>query len=210
MHKTWPYVVIKRPDGRDAARFVCARCEAHAELPLVRGAGKGVINGEATAHRAAQAGWEVTPRRAECPRCVADKARRGKGERPGPKPHQFSPTRFATAHPEKEAAMADVKPRDATQQERLKIRAILDKHFDDDAGCWLDGYSDQKAGEEAGVPWAIVTRIREAAYGPIRVDPEVAGLRAELMQIGRELATLTEKHGAAAKRLEALVAKRAA
>jgi hypothetical protein len=108
------------------------------------------------------------------------------------------------------ADMADVKPRDATQQERLKIRAILDKHFDDNAGCWLDGYSDQKAGEEAAVPWAIVTRIREAAYGPIRVDPEVAGLRAELMQIGRELAALTEKHGAAAKRLEALVAKRAA
>lgn len=106
--------------------------------------------------------------------------------------------------------MADLKMREATPQERVKIRAVLDKQFDDGAGCWLDGYSDQKAGEEVGVPWAIVTRIREAAYGPIRVDPEVAGLRAELVQIGRELVALTEKHAAATKRLEALAGKRAA
>lgn len=106
--------------------------------------------------------------------------------------------------------MADIKPRDPTPQERVKIRSVLDSYFDDAAGCWLDGYSDQKAGEEIGVPWALVTRIREAAYGPIRVDPEVAGLRAELAQIGRELAALTEKHGAAQKRLDGLLAKRSA
>jgi len=106
--------------------------------------------------------------------------------------------------------MAEQKLREATPQERVKIRAVLDKSFDDAAGCWLDGYSDQKAGEEIGVPWAIVTRIREAAYGPIRVDPEVAGLRAELVQIGREIAALMEKHSAATKRLDALAGKRGA
>ncbi|MFM2150274.1 MAG: hypothetical protein RLZZ187_2580 [Pseudomonadota bacterium] len=100
--------------------------------------------------------------------------------------------------------------REPTQQERIKIRQVLDQHFDDEAGCWLNGYSDQKAGEEIGLPWAMVTRIREAAYGPIRVDPEVAALRAELVQIGRELASVTEKHIAAQKRLDALTAKRAA
>jgi hypothetical protein len=80
--------------------------------------------------------------------------------------------------------------RDPTQAERLKIRSILDKAFDDNAGCWLDGYSDQKAGEEIGVPWALVTRIREAAYGPIRVDPEVAGILAALKSLTTEQARL--------------------
>lgn len=101
-------------------------------------------------------------------------------------------------------------PRDPTQQERIKIRQLLDHRFDDEAGCWLDGYSDQKAGEELDLPWSMVTRIREAAYGPIRVDPEVAALRAELVQIGRELATLQEKHAGAQKRLDAMMAKRKA
>ena len=105
--------------------------------------------------------------------------------------------------------MTETKPREASPQERVKIRSILDKHFDDGAGQWLDGYSDQRAGEEIGVPWALVTRIREAAYGPIRVDPEIGAIRAELIQIGRDLAAMTERHAAAQKRLDALLAKRA-
>lgn len=98
--------------------------------------------------------------------------------------------------------------REPTQQERIKVRQVIDQHFDDEAGFWLNGYSDQKAGEEIGVPWALVTRIREAAYGPIRVDPEVAALKMELAQIGRELSAVVEKHQAAMKRVDALVAKR--
>ena len=95
-------------------------------------------------------------------------------------------------------------PREATPQERVKIRAMLDKHFDDSAGQWLDGYSDQRAGEEIGVPWALLTRIREAAYGPIRVDPEIAALQAFMAQITRDLAALTERQASAQKRLDAL------
>jgi hypothetical protein len=108
--------------------------------------------------------------------------------------------------------MADAKAplRDPTPEERMRIRRILDTRFDDGAGCWLDGYSDQKAGEEAKVPWAMVTRIREAAYGPIRVDPEIAALRAEMAQIARDLVALNDKHAAAVKRLDNLNAKRAA
>jgi len=195
--------------GRETARFTCQRCGAHAEFPLVRTSR--AFNPDLTIARAAAGGWLATRNKCECPRCQLAAKARSKGESPGPKP---APPPFATFKtrfsPGQESTMADLKMRDATPQERVKIRAVLDKQFDDGAGCWLDGYSDQKAGEEVGVPWAIVTRIREAAYGPIRVDPEVAGLRAELAQIGRELAALTEKHAAAAKRLEGLASKRAA
>lgn len=141
----------------------------------------------------------------ECPRCSGA----------GPQ-HQKAPWQeklAALSLVKKDTDMAADKPsglREPTQQERIKVRQILDQHFDDEAGYWLNGYSDQKAGEEIGVPWAMVTRIREAAYGPIRLDADTAALKTELAQIGRELAALTEKHQAAMKRLDGVVAKRSA
>ena len=191
------------PQGRLMARFVCATCGAHIQTPLVHN-GAGGLSGTATVQRAMQGtGWQLNGARMCCPRCVAANTARAKGDRPDPKPQAKPP-------PAEVPPMTDQQPREASPQERVKIRSILDKHFDDGAGQWLDGYSDQRAGEEIGVPWALVTRIREAAYGPIRVDPELAAVKTELIQIGRELTTLTERHGAAQKRLDALLAKRAA
>lgn len=202
--KDLPFVPLRTAavGGREVARFVCHRCEAHVESPLVKSGQRRRMNPEATIKRIVAVGWHINGQRVECPRCQAASVSRAAGEKPDPKP--------ATTPTAKVIPMADIKPREPTPQERVKIRGVLDSHFDDGAGCWLDGYSDQKAGEEIGVPWALVTRIREAAYGPIRVDPEIAGLRAELVQIGRELAALSEKHAAAQKRIDAMMAKRGA
>lgn len=210
-----PFTLIKRHvqgggPGVEFARFECRQCGGHDEFQAAT-SGRN-CNMVATAARAEAAGWAFRNSRATCPRCLAASRARAKGESPAPKPIPPAMVARAAIPAPTETTMPDPKPvmREATPQERVKIRGVLDKHFDDGAGCWLDGYSDQKAGEEVGVPWAIVTRIREAAYGPIRVDPEVVGLRAELAQIGRDLAALTEKHAAAAKRLDGLAARRAA
>ena len=40
--------------------------------------------------------------------------------------------------------------------------------------------SDQRIAETVGVPRAAVERLREAAYGPIRVDPVIAALREKI------------------------------
>ncbi len=180
-----------------AARFVCAGCGADKFYPLK---GK-TVPPDVAANWLSRDGWRSdahSKTAIRCPACIAGRERHSLTSEP------------PSAKVIKMAEPAKSVPRELTQAERLRVRAILDKHFDDAAGCWLDGYSDQKAGEEAAVPWAHVTKIREAAYGPIRVDPEIAGLRAELTQIGRELAALAEKHTAAQKRLDALIAKRAA
>lgn len=206
-----PFEIIQdRQRGSEMARFTCRRCGGHDLLPLVRQAK--AFNPQATVKRALAAGWDSSGLVATCPACMAARAAQRKGESPGPKAPAAEVIRMSDAKPA---------PREATPQERVKIRAILDKHFDDGAGCWLDGYSDQKAGEEIGVPWALITRIREAAYGPIRVDPEVAALRAELVHIQREVQAISErweterkalagKLESAAKRLDALHAKRCA
>lgn len=199
----WAFTII--PPARSGlaqrvARFTCHGCGATTDVSVP---GK-IPPPEVVGKWGQRTGWTIDPYHASavrCPECKHGKTR-------------LSVSREPILKPEKVVKMAEVKaagaPRELSQAERLKVRAMLDKHFDDGAGCWLDGYSDQKAGEEVGVPWAHVTKIREAAYGPIRVDPEIAGLKAELVQIGRDLAALTEKHSAAQKRLDAVLAKRAA
>jgi hypothetical protein len=76
-----------------------------------------------------------------------------------------------------------------TPDQRLAIRGHLDKSFDDNAGMYLDGMSDQRVAELVGVPRVCVESIRELAYGPIKVDPVIAGLRAEIADIKRSITT---------------------
>ena len=74
-------------------------------------------------------------------------------------------------------------------EERLRIRTALDGCFDDARGMFLLGMSDERIAEEAGVPAVWVSDIREAAYGPVRVDAETLDL---LRQLGERLAGLEE------------------
>lgn len=187
-------------------RWTCAKCDARHERVITSATPPPA---EAVVKWAMRDGWRVDAYRRSairCPACQAGATIHHLDQSP---PEQeiapVSSTVTATAAPK-----PPLTPREPTQAERLKIRAVLDKHFDDGAGCWLDGFSDQKAGEACAVPWSLVTRIREAAYGPIRVDPEVAALRADMVQIARDIVALNDRHAAAVKRLDALGAKRAA
>lgn len=181
---------------RPMAVWAC-KCGATLEQQIPRGE----LNPEAVAKRASVAGWKVDSHHSSVTRCPACWAGKTKHSLACNEP--INPNKVVPMIPKTE-------PREISQQERLRIRAILDKHFDDGAGCWLDGYSDQKAGEEAGVPWAHVTKIREAAYGPIKVDPEVAALRADMAKIAKDISTLQQHHADIAKRLEGLEKQRAA
>lgn len=167
---------------RPFATFIC-KCGATLEEIVPAGP----VNPEAVAKRARNKGWDCDAWFQSATRCPACLSRKTSGDKPN-----------------KDIKMSE-KPREITQAERLKIRAILDKHFDDAAGCWLDGYSDQRAGEEAGVPWAHVTKIREAAYGPIRVDPALMALKEEVSTLAREMALMVERRAALEAKLNAMI-----
>lgn len=170
-----PFVDSSDGTPRFTARFTCHGCGATADV---------VMNGhkhnpEWVAKKVREQGWEADVwrrRLCRCPACAKSAPR----SRP-PVPAIDDPEEETTeAMPEitttskpgvPNAALATV--REATQEERYRIRQMLDAHFDDAKGCYLDGYSDQKIGAELNLPWAMVTRIREAAYGPILVDPAV-------------------------------------
>jgi len=98
---------------------------------------------------------------------------------------------------------------------RVAIRTALDKHFDDKVGVYLDGMSDEKIASELAFPRKWVSDIRDAAYGPIRENPEVTVLKAEIEALRKEVASqadlwrgwhssIDDKFTALANKIEAL------
>ena len=94
--------------------------------------------------------------------------------------------------------------RTMTPADRAKIREFLDGHYDERRECLLDGFTDKTAGEKLGVPWAWVRDMREFAYGPIKGDPELMEIRAELEKVQGVVAGLAAKLAAAEKRVSGL------
>lgn len=204
----WDVVPVLRGDRTvRVSRWTCSGCDARHERVITN---RTPPPAEAVVKWATRDGWRVDPHRRgaiRCPQCLCGTTAHSLDQSP---PVTDTP-RIIEAMAEPVAATKPAPtPREPTQAERLKIRSILDSHFDDGAGCWLDGYSDQKAGEACGVPWSLVTRIREAAYGPIRVDPEVAGIQAAIRLLRADLAKQAEAIADLEKRATALQAKRAA
>lgn len=78
-----------------------------------------------------------------------------------------------------------------TTADKGRIRQLLDKHFDDSKGMYIDGYTDQRIGQELNLPWGAVAKVREAAYGPLKQDPEVASIKSEISRITSQLNTLS-------------------
>lgn len=196
---------------REEARFVCARCDAHASFPVVRPRGSG-FSPEHIIRKATGAGWkaEFRSERAECPRCTGAKngaclpsIETKSTEVIAMKP----PTKAQPAAALPIAPIAPIAPLPGPQ--RMKIRTLLDKHFDDAAGRYLDGYSDQRVATEVDVPRIHVEKAREAAYGPIRAFPEVeaaekalAAMEARWRQVMDQIEAHRKEADAALKAVE--------
>jgi hypothetical protein len=156
-------MVLKNGAMREVAQFVCVECGARGEVDTGGSLAPDVIQ-----TKAARIGWKLDARksgRTFCPQCAGPrkKSQTTKPEAPVPTP----PTPI----------------REATNDQRVLIRNLLDKHFDDAVGTYLDSMSDAAIAEKAGVPRVVVERIREAAYGPIKVDPEILAIRTELAAV---------------------------
>lgn len=149
-------VNIQHGDGhRSMARFVCHSCEKELDVPLLP------LAPEAMSNLAKRKGWEAHPLRkddARCPECQNE--RRSKRVR-------IKDNIVSIAPQQQPTPVAVPEP---TSDQRYAIRQRLDTCFDDKMGAYLDGMTDQKIGAALNIPAIMVTRIREAAYGPIRVD----------------------------------------
>ena len=135
-------------------------------------------------------------------------AKRGTASEPKPTngPSEWA-RKAAETMAEEDAEMAEKAKlaavvREPTAEHRLRIRRALDEHFDDAKGCYLDGMTDQRLGDNLKVPWKWIEQIREAAYGPIRTDPEIEAVRGEIVAIKAALAKAEQRLAAVEARFK--------
>lgn len=167
--------VVDGPITRAVARAICG-CGAHHDLSVTK-ADRSMPPDEIVKKFIA-AGWTRARRNAPllCPACSGRDNKVVKLE-----DRKMSKTE--TAQP----AM-----RELTPAEKRKVRELLDGHFDEELGAYLDGYSDERIAAEVMAPRAAVTKIREDAYGPIKVDPELQAIRERLDKLEKDAGALLE------------------
>lgn len=168
---------------RSAARIRCASCDA-SEMVTVR---PKEGDPEITVKRFLALGWRADPWKRShcvCPACLAR-------QKPNDTDSEIRNLRVVSmTEPKKTATDILTETREATPAEKAAIRRRLDEVFDDAAGMYLEGQSDQSLGTSLNIPWALVRRVREAAYGPIRTDPQLEKARGDLQTLSADLSAL--------------------
>ena len=160
---------------RTVARFQCVECGKTIDAPVQSGV---PLNPESRAKWVGARGWTAKPFRKAgtyCPTCAGPSTLKNDTD---------SELRKVVIMP---VPASPVIVREPTPDQRMRIRSALDKSFDDAAGMYLDEMSDQRVAELVGVPRIVVERMREAAYGPIKVNPIVAAARAEIADLKKAL-----------------------
>jgi hypothetical protein len=178
------------------ARFMCVEC---AKTLDIRVQSDVPLNPQGYAKRAEREGWKADPwkkNRCYCPKCAG----------PQSKPKNNPDSEIRKVIP---LSISPV-PREVTADQKQRTRALLDKHFDDGVGMYLDGMSDQRVAEVVGVPRVIVEQIRDAAYGPIKVDPMLAETRQEIAALKQKIEALSKEAATLASKIEKMAAGKAA
>lgn len=80
---------------------------------------------------------------------------------------------------------ADVQP---SPKIARQIYALLDEMFDEQAGAYRNGYSDEKIATECSCHLNVVVKVRLAAYGELVEDTRVSALRSDMIAYGKSLA----------------------
>lgn len=190
LRKSSPFEILSLPHGdtgqrRQVARYTCDGCGAHHDIPVVSGRSLGT---DLHRNTLVTRGCDVTSRGVikACPQCQPKEILMNEPLKPTSVDNIKKMLETTTAIPPVTLAPAPppiTENRKPTPDQRLSIRSALDHHFDDATGCYLNGYSDQRIAEELKIPRRFVEDIREAAYGPIRVNPEVLALQEELKKL---------------------------
>lgn len=192
---------IREADGKFSPhiRAQCAKCDSRLLIKMA----SAQQNPQEIGKWIVRKGWEFDPYKPASPRCP-DCLKKAKDKATGESPNKEPPS-MTTSN----VAALTLPARPLSAEEKLKVRNLLDSHFDEAKGIYLDGYSDQRVGTEAAVPWANVRAIREAAYGPLQSVPELDGLIADNRALA-EKASEIAKHAAALQTQNNDLAKRIA
>jgi len=70
--------------------------------------------------------------------------------------------------------------REPTTKEIAAIARSLDESFDSLRGAFVEGHNDRTIGAKLNLPWAIVQKVREELFGPLKSSSEIDALNEQL------------------------------
>lgn len=175
--------------GGEYRPFACAACHACGTNKEIR-QGDRSNNPEAVEKKFRAEGWEFSawnPREITCPQCIAkrrdtrrgESGRKGEGEKAVPTLTLNTPASADAVRPPNKTEL--------TVEERALVRNLLGGCFDEKAGQYSEGWSDQRVAREAGdLPHKLVADLRDLAFGPVRSVSEIEVLRADLAALEKK------------------------
>lgn len=193
LHLRQGFESLSVPDGEGrfikVCRFTCVGCGTTYDQRQSQDG----LNPEAIANQMKNRGWDAHARRPQdtfCPAC------KGKSKPPNDPDSELkkmpdvirgvlvSVTPAKPLDPPPPPATApQPDPTAVTPEQRAQVRHLLERYFDEAKGCYAPGWTDQRIAAEAGLYRISVTHLREAAYGPIRITPEMQMALTEMKRL---------------------------
>lgn len=206
-----PITVPSEAGRRRVHRIQCSECPVSHDVSANTWGGARAIEDLLAIWR--RGGWTVSKREGHdlCPNCTGKRLRRrraGVQDAPLPLPSQpplpvlpEAPTEFqpviieddemarpkSTQKTEETKPVAAEPPRTPTFDEKRLIILSLQDHYVSEVVGYEPGYTDQRVGNELGVPWKWVAEIRDAMFGPVRDNEEVREVLAEARSLKDEV-----------------------
>lgn len=131
----------------------------------------GLFDAEQYDKRFVRKGWTLDPN--VCPACKARK-----------KEERKMTTQTKTAPAKATAVEAGTT---GSLKAQRRMNELLLQHFDEDAGRYANGYSDQKVASETGLSLNVVTRYRTEAFGELKEPAELQALQHEIDGLQKRL-----------------------
>lgn len=183
MSRPGQHLNIMHVDGRSQWAARCSGCGAVGSVPSA-------APPEAAKKTLERRGWVFrTTEKMFCPACAES--------RKGPKTMSNAPSRppvlAAVPAPTAAPAAPPTPPRQMTAEEKRRVREALLTHFDDEMGRYTIGWDDARVAKETATPAASVATFREIVFGPLRPDPEIAAIKAEIDKMLGRLAELSDR-----------------
>lgn len=176
----------------------CSKC---GHVGRIKDNTRGGMPSEFVEKKFRQAGWEnPSPTGGLCPNCAIESIRqsriacptvpvpKGAGQRDS-FGHSVPNEGHQSIKPEV-LKMAAEAPREATPQDRRRIRDALDEHYLEDKGCYRQSFSDKALAAKLTVPAKWVSDLREFnGYGPDKNEDAAAHV-AEFDAIRKDMSAL--------------------
>lgn len=194
-------------DMRSCASLMCATCPNVGKLPIVAIGN----NPEKIEKMFVRLGWDCNvhkPRLNFCPKCVRQRVIRAEDE--NPKPTRTGGAVLTDAPPlrgprDAVVAFSDLRAgtrtssspkedkmsiKDLSAEQKAALRRALDANFDDSTGRFIGDVSDHSISEKLNIPRLTVIEFREASYGELKEDPEIAAFVQQMADAKRVLTGL--------------------